>query len=716
MFRVSRPVSFPPKRLREGGQVRGRPVGRPSVCTLVAALIVAGSVTAQQPATPAGPSVATEAADAPFTAGISDAASLTRIVEGRIARARQRLDSLLSVTGTRTAANTLEPYDEIQAELQTAGAEARLMASVHPDESMRKAGGDLERRVDALAAEIQLRPDVFRALAGLRLDGLDAETRYYMDRELRDLRRLGVDRPEATRVRLQRLRDELTVLVAEFGRNIRERGRRFTVRSARDLDGLPPDFIARHQPDASGAFTMTTDNVDARPVLTYATSEELRKRMYVESYTVAYPENVGVLDKVLAVRGEIARLLGYPNWASYDMASRMAGDVKTVSTFIDRVVSASSRKAAREYDEMLILKRQAVPGASLQVWDRAYYSELVRRTSYDFDSQAVRPYFAFDRVLQGVLDVTGRIFGVTYRPAGGVAVWHPSVRVYDMLEDGRLLGRVYLDLNPRANKLSTNASVTAVRQGAEGKGIPEMVLVASLSGGLAGDPGLMTHDEVRTLFHEFGHVVHRLVGGHREWYGLSSVNLERDFTEAPSQMLEEWIWDPVTLATFAKHYQTGEPIPARLVMQMRRASEFGQGLEVRGQMVFAKASLSYHDRDPKRVDTTALWKEIHNRYLPYPHVEGTYRQAVFPHLANPGYASAYYTYMWSLVIAKDLFSGFDARNLAAPGAARRYRETMFVPGSSKPASALVKDFLGRPFTFTAGERWLNLETPAVSTQ
>jgi thimet oligopeptidase len=188
---------------------------------------------------------------------------------------------------------------------------------------------------------------------------------------------------------------------------------------------------------------------------------------------------------------------------------------------------------------------------------------------------------------------------------------------------------------------------------------------------------------------------------------MSSGRLERDFVEAPSQMLEEWIWDPATLATFATHYQTGEPIPARLVTQMRRASEFGQGLDVRGQMVFARVSLSLHDRDPKRIDATALYKEIHNRYLPYAHVDGTYRELTFTHLANPGYASAYYTYMWSLVIGKDLFSKFDGRDLMQPGIARRYREVVFLPGSSRTAAAVVSDFLGRPFNADAWETWLN---------
>jgi thimet oligopeptidase len=665
--------------------------------TLAAVCLAVAVVAAQEPA-----AQRSEAVDSSFTAGVTDVASLQKSVDTRLARAQQLLNDLAAVREQRTLANTLEPYDDLLEEIGTASGLAGIVAAVHPDEAMRKAGDDLERKADALEAEISLRPDVFRALQAIRLDGVDAESRYYVERTIRELRRLGVDRPEATRARLKGLRDELTVLMAEYLRNIRERGRRFTVASAKDLDGLPADFIARHKPDASGAITLTSDIVDARPVLTYATSEDLRKRMYIESNIVAHPENVAVLAKMLAVRAEMARQLGYPTWASYDM--------KTVSSFIDRVVAAASRKATGEYDELLKAKRQAVPGSTLNVWDRPFYAEQIRRQSYAFDSQTVRPYLAANRVLQGVLDVTSRIFAVTYRPAVGIQVWHPSVRVYEMLDGDRLVGRLYLDLYPRAGK-SSNAFTSTVRQGAANKHIPEAILVASLSGGRADDPGLMTHDEVRTLFHEFGHIVHRLVGGHRTWYGMSSAHLERDFVEAPSQMLEEWIWDPATLATFATHYQTGEPIPERLVMQMRRASEFGQGLDVRGQMVFARVSLSLHDRDPKRVNATALFKEIHNRYLPYSHVDGTYRELGFTHLANPGYASAYYTYMWSLVIAKDLLTGFDKSNLSAPGAARRYRDAVFAPGSSKPAATLVRDFLGRPFNASAWEEWLNRETP-----
>jgi thimet oligopeptidase len=659
------------------------------------------------------PARAQDVVTVPFTAGIGTPERFKAAIDGRVSRARELLNGLLTVTGPRTAANTLAPYDDMWGELFTARSQASVITSNHPDERMRKLGEELNRGVSALAAEIPLRPDVYAALQAIDLRGADAPTRYYVERELRDFRLAGVDKPAATRQRIQQLRDELTQVMDEFGRNIRNERGRVVVKSVAELAGLPDDFVARHKPAAGGAITLATDAVDARPVLTYAKSADLRRRMLLETYNVA-PQNLEVLARMLRVRSELATLLGFPNWAAFDMASRMAGTVDAASRFIDRVVEASGPSAAREYGELVKRKQQDEPGSAFNLWDRPYYAELVRKSSYDFDSQAVRPYFPFAQVLQGVLDVTGRIFGLTYTPVGGIDVWHPSVRVFEMRAGGRLVGRVYLDLHPRPNKAASGANVNTVRYGQAGRSMPEAVLTASLPGGQPGDPGLMTHDEVRTLFHEFGHVVHRLSGGHQPWQRLSSVSMERDFGEAPSQMLEEWIWDPKTLATFARHYQTGEPIPAPLVRQMRRASDFGQALEVRGQMVLARAALSYHDRDPKSLDTTGLWKEIHDRYMPLQFPENSHRQATFPHLGNAGYASAYYTDMWSLVIAKDMFSTFDGADLISPGVAARYRETVFAPGSSKPAADLVRDFLGRSFTFDAWERWLNGQAAAGS--
>jgi thimet oligopeptidase len=649
----------------------------------------------------------------PFTTGVTTPQSLQAAVSARVARARQLLSAFLAVSGRRTIDNTLRPYDDMFGELHTAGAQAAVYTANHPDERMRTMGEALSRSVSAFVAEVPLRPDVYAALAAIDLSAADAATRHYVERDLKNFRLAGVDKPEAVRARIQRLRDELTQASDEFARNIRDARGRVIVNSAAELDGLPPDFVARHAPDATGAVTLLTDGVDLRPVLTYARNADLRRRLLLESYNVA-PQNIEVLRRILRLRADLASLLGFPNWAAVDMATRMSGTVEAASSFIDRVVQASTRGAARDYDELLQRKQQDVPASTLELWDRGYYAELVRKSRYDFDSQAVRPYLPSARVIQGVLDVSSRIFGLTFTRVGNVEVWHPLVTVYEVRERDRLLGRVYLDLFPRQNKSATGANVRTVRPGQAGRSVPEAVLTASLPGGRPDDPGLMTHDEVRTIFHEVGHVIHRLSGGHQQWQGLSSVSMERDFVEAPSQMLEEWIWDPQTLATFARHYQTGEAIPAALVDQMRRASEFGQALEVRGQMVLARAALSFHDRDPAAVDTSTLWKQIHDDYMPIAYPAGAHREAVFPHVGQPGYASAYYTYMWSLVIAKDMFSSFDVNDLIGDNTARRYRETVFAAGSTKPAAALVQDFLGRPFNFNAWERWLNGEPVARS--
>jgi thimet oligopeptidase len=664
----------------------------------------------------AAPAAAQAPASTPFTHGITDATSLKSAGDGRLARARRLLDQLLAVKGARTVANTLMPYDELSGELFSAASHGRVMAALHPDDGMRRTGEELNRAASAFASEITLRADVYAALKAVDTRGVDGRTRYYLERELREFQLAGVDRPADVRARIQALRDELTTAMDTFARNIAQQPRQVKVTSAAELEGLPADFIARHKPDAGGVITLTTDPNDQRPVLIYAKNEELRRRMLLAAGNIAAPDNIPVLASILRVRHELATLLGYPNWAAYDMASRMSSDVKTVSEFIDRIVAASGPKAERELEELTRRKQRDVPGSALNLWDRQYYSELVRRANYDFDSQAVRPYFPFDRVLQGVLDVTGTIFGLTYTPVTSVPVWHQSVRVLEMRSGSTLVGRIYLDLHGRPNKRASGANVATLSHGQDGRSIPEVVLAASLPGGEPGDPGLMTHDDVRTLFHEFGHVVHRLLGGHQPWQKLSSVGMERDFTEAPSQMLEEWTWDPRTLATFARHYQTGAPIPAALVTQMRRASEFGQGLDVRQQMLLARVSLSYHDRDPRALDQTALWKQIHDRYVPIPFVEGTNRQASFPHIGQSGYASAYYTYMWSLVIAKDLFAAFSDDELMEKGTARRLRERVFEPGSSKPANELVKDFLGRPFEFDAWEEWLNGAGPSPSSR
>jgi thimet oligopeptidase len=643
--------------------------------------------------------------DAPFWAGRPDAATFVKEMDERLADAQKSLDQMLAVKGKRTIENTLKLYDEILIQVDSAAYQTDLIQNVHPDAALRAAAEKENQKVLAFVTTLSLNHDIYNALAALEMKGADSETQHYVEKTLRDFRLAGVDKDEATRKKIKALRDELVKIGQDFSRNIREDVRTVTANDVSELEGLPADYIARHKPDASGKITLSIEYPDSLPVFSYAKNEELRKRMYIAYNNRAYPKNIEVLDRLIAKRHELANLLGFPDWADYITADKMVGSAKNASDFIDKIAEASGQRAAHDYQTLLKRKQQDAPGATVvNAWESNYYSELVRKSDYDFDSQKVRPYFSYDRVKQGVLDVTGTLFGVSFRQVKDAPVWHQDAECYEMLENEKLVGRFYLDMHPRPGKYN-HAAEFGIRTGVAGRQIPEAALICNFPGGMEGDPGLMSHDDVVTFFHEFGHLIHFLVAGRHKWIGIGGISTEQDFVEAPSQMLEEWAWDPTTLATFAKHYQTGEPISAGLVKQMKRASEFGKGLTVRRQMVYAKLSLSIYDQDPKQVNTDAMIEKLTKQYQPFPFVEGTHFQTAFGHLE--GYSAVYYTYMWSLVIAKDLFSKFDKTRMLSPGVAKRYRETVLAPGGSRPAAKLVEDFLGRPSNFAAWQAWLN---------
>ncbi len=690
---------------------------------VVAALVVAAATAPAAPvksashaksAAPAKPAAARKSAvtasspNAPFWTGHPTAAQFKAINDARIARAKVFIARMLAVKGRRTVENTLAPYDEASNQLDMAGNQAGLMENVHPSPALRAAAERMTQAVAAYATEISLNRKIYDALRGLDPRDLDEDTHFYVGKELRDFRLAGVDKDEPTRKKIRALRQAIVRVGQHFDRNIREDSRTFKVKPE-ELDGLPQDWLDAHKPGADGMVELSIEYPDYFPVMTYAKHEDVRRRMYVESQNRAYPKNMAVLDSLILLRDQLAHLVGFQNFADYDCADRMVENGTNAKNFIAKVVNASGERMKRDYAALLARKRKDDPKATvLQWWDRFYLTNLVKKEQYDFDAQALRPYFPYERVKQGVLDVTGQMFGVTYRRVPDAPVWHPSVECYEMLEDGKLVGRFYLDMHPRKDKYN-HAAQFDIRTGIEGKQIPEAALVCNLPGDKPGDPGLCEFDDVNTFFHEFGHLLHNLFAGHHRWVGVGGIRTEADFVEAPSQMLEEWMHDPKTLKVFAKHYQTGEPVPDPLIQRMRHADGFGdidpKGIGVRRQMVLADLALSIYNRPPSEVNTDSLNAQLTRRYTPYPYVPGTHFQTAFDHLN--GYGSAYYTYMWSLVIAKDMFSKFNPNNLLDPVIAKRYRDTVLAPGGSRTAALLVKNFLGRDFGFDAYERWLN---------
>jgi thimet oligopeptidase len=623
-----------------------------------------------------------------------------------MARARE-LAGRLREPAPRGRDAALDLFDGAFGALSEAASRASLARNVHPDPKLRDAAEVCEQEVDALSTELSLDRGLYDALAAVPLEGADPATLHLVRKSLRDFRRAGVDKDDATRARVRALRDDLVRIGQEFGRNIKDDVRLLEVDPS-DLDGLPADWIRAHPPRADGKVVVSTDNTDYVPFMTYARSAAAREALWRLYRLRGHPRNLEVLSRLLRTRAELARMLGYPTWAAYVTEDKMIGSEGAAAGFVARIAAASEARMQRDYAQLLARKRKEDAAAErVDPWDSAWLQERVKAEQYGFDSQSVRPYFEYARVKQGLLDVTARLFGISYRPAPDAAIWHPEVEAHDVHEGGRRLGRIYLDMHPRDGKYKHYAQFT-LASGQAGRRLPEGVLVCNFPRPAPGAPALMEHGDVKTFFHEFGHLLHHVLGGQTRWAAQSGVATEWDFVEAPSQMLEEWVWDPDVLATFARHVDTGEPIPAEVVRRMKAADEYGKGLMVRQQMFYAATSLELHRRDPDGLDTTALVAELQERYTPFRHVEGTYFHESFGHL--DGYSAIYYTYMWSLVIAKDLFGQFGkGRHLLDPAPALRYRRAILEPGGSKPAADLVADFLGRPYAFDAYEAWLEAE-------
>jgi thimet oligopeptidase len=639
--------------------------------------------------------------------GYVDAAGLEQWVRGRLAWQQQQIDTLLAVAGDKTLENTLRAYDNTVATLSAAGSLASLLDSVYPDKAVRDKARELTQAVAEAATALSLNQGVYRALAAMDLASADPATTHYVSQTLLNYRLAGVDKDDATRTHLRELSDKATLLSLTFAKNVQENVNRVELTDATELDGLPEDYVRNHPPHAEGVITLTTDYPDMQPVMTFARSAELRLRMFRAYNTRAYPANRQLLLDLLAVRQEIATILGFASWADLATANQMMGSAANLKKFIGELELASRAGAEREYAMVLAFARKQQPGlAALKSSDRGYWYELFRREAFDFDSQSVRPYFPYEAVEKGILDTAARLFHVSFQPNHEAGVWHPQVSAWNVYDRGQLCGRFYLDMHPREGKDKWFSAAPLI-PGIEGRQLPEAALICNFPGGKPDDPGLMQYSDVVTFFHEFGHLMHAILGGRQPWAGVSGIATEGDFVEVPSQMLEEFFHDARLLASFARHYQTGEPIPEALVERMNRASAFGRADGIRTQLFYTSYSLDVHNQPPQDLNPDALLEEGYKRMLPYEWVDGNRMYASFTHLI--GYSSNYYTYMFDKVIALDFFGQFDRSNLLEGPTAMRYRKAILEPGGSKPGTRLIEDFLGREQKMDAFAEWVGEE-------
>lgn len=629
------------------------------------------------------------------------AAGITGVCEAGLAQAEQLAGAIRAAGSGPDEALTWETtfgaFDDVALALSTASSFAGLLAVAHPDEAVREAARACEPKVDAFATALFLDAEVAATLKryAARGEALSPARARLVEHTLRDYRRNGLELDAAGQARLRELNEAITEFSQAFETNLASATLELQLEPAQ-LEGLPAPYVEAHPPGADGRITITTDYPDYFPFLQYAHDRRAAFELYKLFDNRAAAENLPLLDRLLALRHEKAQLLGYPTWAHYVLETRMAKDPRAVEAFLEGLRTHVAARAKEELHSFRSLHERlgGAPG-DLPPSDRLYLEDRLRHERYGLDSREVSEYFEVGRVLEGLLDITARLYNISYAEAEG-PVWHPDVRVLEVRgARGEPVGRVYFDLHPRPGKFK-HAAVFGVRAS---KALPDGqrlmpigALVCNFPQPGGGAPALLNHGDVVVFFHEFGHVLHQLVTT-SELATFAGTNVARDFVEAPSQMFEEWAWSRETLDRFARHHETGAPMPASLFDALVRSRAFGRALSTQRQLMLAALDQAYHARPPG-FDTTRLLAEIQNAYTAFPYVEGTHFQATFGHLV--GYDAGYYGYQWALSLARDLYTRFEREGMLNAATAAAYRDAVLAPGGSGDEATLVTSFLGRP--------------------
>ncbi|HET7677812.1 MAG TPA: M3 family metallopeptidase [Candidatus Limnocylindrales bacterium] len=610
--------------------------------------------------------------------------------------------------------------DEAAAIVGDAYGEGPFLARVHPDPAVRDAGQAAEEQLEKWSAELPFREPLAAALRAFaarpEAAALTGEDALLLEHWLRDFRRAGHELPEEAREEVRRLRQRLVELEVAFQRNVDEDTAALELTDD-ELAGLPDTYLdSLAAGERPGTRRVTTVASDWQPFLENATRRDLRRRLLELVFTRAVEANEPLLREAIAIRDRMATLLGYPSWAHYAVEVKMARRAETVRRFYDELVPAVTERATPELERLtaeLLSDPEAVDDLVLRAWDWRFYDQRLRRRDHGVDANAVSEYLPLEPILDGLFELTGTVFGLSYRRVEETHAWHPDVRLYQVYDtdSGEHLGDFYADLHPRDGKYSHAAAfpLRVERRGPDGRRVrPVSALVANLSRPAPGRPAVLRHRDMVTLFHEFGHILHMTLARAR-FSRFSAANTEWDFVEAPSQIMEHWAWDPGVLRRYARHHATGEPIPADLVERLVASRRLNVAVETLRQCSLGLLDLELHlagaDKDLHEVNRRT-WAVSG---LPFP--EGTFFPASFGHLLG-GYDAGYYGYLWAKVYGDDMFSRFEEAGVTDPAVGRDYRRAVLEPNGSRPALELLRDFLGREPSNAAFLR--NLGLPAAS--
>jgi thimet oligopeptidase len=630
--------------------------------------------------------------------------------KGVIAEANQKLDALAAQDPAKaTFESTVAALDVIAAPVTAAGSRIYLMKEIEPEAPMRDAATAQIQALQEWSVGVTYREDVYKAVKAFA-DAYEAGKRPRLEGEplklyqdtMRDFRRAGLHLDKPTRDKVEGLQKQLARVSTEFDRNISE-ARRELVFTAEELDGVRGDFLKTIRREDGKYAVLVNVTPHRLAVLENAKSETTRKAVEIAYHSLAQKENTPLLDEMVALRDQIAALLGYPSWADYQIEPRMAKTAARAVAFLEDLRRGLEPKFQAELAEYRRLKARDTgdPNAQILAWDWRYYENQLRKEKYAVDTEQLRVFFSFERVLRGMFDVYEKIFGLKFEQLENPDPWFPGVNLYATLDaaTGEPLGLFYMDNFPRDGKYNHFAQFGIV----DGHVLPDgrfqrpvVALVCNFAEPGPDRPSLLDHREVETLFHEFGHGLHSMLT--RARFGqFSGTNVPRDFVEAPSQMLENWVWDAVVLDTFAADYRDpSKKIDPALLQKMLEAKLATTGTFYSRQAALALSDLKLHAAPTPGVakDSRRILNDVFGaNFLKIP--EGGHLGAYWGHLT--GYDAGYYGYLWSEAIAADMASIFEQapEKFLDAGVGRRLRDEIYAVGGSRDAEVSIQRFLGR---------------------
>jgi oligopeptidase A len=642
-----------------------------------------------------------------------------------LADARGELDRLTSEPGPRTFGNTMQRLDLLTERLEYAMQIIRNLEAVATTPELRAAYNTVQPLVSQFDSSLPLNEALWRAVQSYSKteDGrnLAGVRKRFLEKTMDNFRRHGAELEAAGKKRIAEIDVELTKQTIRFAENVLDSTNQYewVIADERQLAGLPESARAMARssaaskglPEPSWRFTLQAPSYLA--VMTYLDDSQLRRKVYeafINRATEEKYDNRPLLRGILELRREKARLLGYRDFADLVLEDRMARSGELAQQFLDDLKRKTLSQFHKENAALLTFSGKA----KLYPWDIAYYAEKQRAALYDFDEEALRPYFPLDRVVNGMFEIVHRLYGIRVVEKTGVAAWDPEVKYYEIYDESHssgshLVGAFYADWFPRENKRGgawMDAFITGIPGGVSGGRHPEPSHQSAHLGLICGNltpptgdrPSLLTHREVQTIFHEFGHLLHHCLS-QVELRGLSGVNVAWDFVELPSQIMENWSWEREALDLFARHYQTGAPIPAELLDKMRNARNFRAANAQMRQLGFGFVDLALHrELDPNSgVDLLAFARGILQEFSAAELPEHYAMIVSFTHLfASPvGYGAGYYSYKWSEVLDADAFTLFQRNGIFSREVGGRFRERILARGDSEDPADLYRSFMGR---------------------